>query len=85
VYTYSSALPTYGGVSSQNLPTASPYAGTTIVLNPQQTVDLWRTGTTQAMASNPRLVANSALRGSQRSAARGGFATNTLAPGVILQ
>jgi hypothetical protein len=85
-YTYSSGLPTYGGISSQNLPTASPYAGgTTIMLNPQQTVDLWRTGTAQAMTSNPRLVASSALAGSQASAARSGNAINSLAPSVIAQ
>jgi hypothetical protein len=82
-YTYGSAYSTYGGVSTQNLPTANPYAGTTITLNPQQTVDLWRTGTTQAISGNPRAVAASALAGSQASAARGGNAVNTLAPSVI--
>jgi hypothetical protein len=92
-YSYSSSLPVYGGVSTQLLPTASPYAGSagaasagvTVNLNPQQTVDLWRTGTTQAMQSNPRLVAQSALNGSQSSAARVGNAVNTLAPSVITQ
>ena len=90
-YTYASALPVYGGVSTQMLPTASPYAGATsnagvtVSLNPQQTMDLWRTGTTQAMQNNPRLVAQSALNGSQSSATRAGNAVNTLAPSVITQ
>ena len=85
-YTYGSGFPTYGGISSDNLPTASPYSGgATIMLNPQQTVDLWRTGTTQAMSGNPRLVAQSAARGSQSSSARAGFAVNSFAPSVIAQ
>jgi len=92
-YSYSSSLPVYGGISTQLLPTGSPYAGSaaaanagiTVNLNPQQTVDLWRTGTTQAVQSNPRLVAQSALNGSQSSAARAGNAVNTLAPSVITQ
>ena len=88
-YTYGSAFPTYGGVASQNLPTASPYAGggggTTVVLNAQQTVDLWRTGTSQAISGDPRGVAASALAGNQMSSARGGNAVNSFAPGTISQ
>ena len=87
-YTYGSAFPTYGGVASQNLPTASPYAGgggTTVVLNPQQTVDLWRTGTAQAIAGDPRGVAASALAGNQMSASRSGNAVNSFAPDAITQ
>jgi hypothetical protein len=84
-YTYGSQFGTYGGISSQNLPTASPYAGATITLNPQQTVDLWRTGTTQAIADNPRGVAASALAGNQASAARSGNAVNSFAPEAISQ
>jgi hypothetical protein len=85
-YTYSSGLPTHGGVSSQNLPTASPYAGgTTITLNPQQTVDLWKTGTTQAMQGNPRLVAQSAYRGNQGGDTRFGVAQMAFGPSVIAQ
>ena len=83
-YTYASALPTYGGVRSEVLPNASPYAGSiNVTLNPQQTVDLWRTGTSQAMAGNPRLVSASAAAGDKMSASRVSSAINTLAPGVI--
>ena len=82
-YTYGSAFPTYGGVASQNLPTASPYAGggggTTVVLNAQQTVDLWRTGTSQAISGDPRGVAGPAVAGGQASASRAGMARNALA------
>ena len=70
-YTYASGLPTYGGVQSETLPTASPYAGNVnVTLNPQQTVDLWKTGTTQAMSGNPRLVSGAAAAGDQMSASR---------------
>jgi len=41
--------------------------------------------TMQAMQNNPRLVAQSALSGSQSSATRAGNAVNTLAPSVITQ
>jgi hypothetical protein len=83
-YTYASGLPTYGGVQSSILPTASPYAGSVnVTLNPQQTVDLWRTGTTQAMSGSPRLVSASAAAGDKMSASRVSSAINTLAPGVI--
>jgi hypothetical protein len=84
-YTYGSQFGTYGGISAQTLPTASPYAGATINLNPQQTVDLWRTGTTQAISDNPRGVAASALAGNQASAARGANAVNSFAPEAISQ
>ena len=87
-YSYASSLSIYGGVSTQLLPTASPYSGApnvTVNLNPQQTVDLWKTGTTQAVQSNPRLVAASASRGDTASASRVVTAINTLAPSVISQ
>jgi hypothetical protein len=83
-YTYGSAFPTYGGVATQNLPTASPYAGgPTVVLNAQQTVDLWRTGTAQAISGDPRSVAGAAVAGGQASASRAGMASNVLGPSVI--
>ena len=83
-YTYGSAFPTYGGVATQNLPTASPYAGgPTIMLNAQQTVDLWRTGTAQAISGDPRSVAGAAVAGGQASASRAGMASNVLGPSVI--
>jgi hypothetical protein len=88
-YSYGSAFGAYGGIATTNLPTASPYAGggggTTVVLNAQQTVDLWRTGTAQAISDDPRGVAASALAGNQMSAARGGNAVNSFAPGTISQ
>ena len=84
-YTYASPFSTYGGVSSDRLPSGSPNAGTTIVLNPQQTIDLWRTGTTQAMASNPRLIAQQAVLGNRASSSRSASAAMLLAPSVISQ
>ena len=66
--------------------TPAPYAGSVnVTLNPQQTVDLWRTGTAQAIQSNPRAVASSALAGSQQSATRSGSLAAMVAPGVIFQ
>jgi hypothetical protein len=82
-YSYGSPFSTLGGLSTEILPTSSPNGGINVTLNAQQTIDLWKTGTTSAMRNNPRLVASSALAGSQSSATRSGNAVNTLAPSVI--
>ncbi len=86
-YTFASSLGTYGGVSSDRLSTSGPSAAGPVVvnLNQQQTVDLWRTGTTQAIQGNPRGVAQSAYRGSAASNTRADSSVLILAPGVIVQ
>lgn len=82
-YTYDSSLPTLGP-SVGTLPTSGPGAGgTTVVqLDPAQTVDLWRTGTTAAIQGDARGVAAASARGARGSAARTRFAS-ALAPGYI--
>lgn len=85
-YTYASSLRTYGGVQSDTLPTASPSAGAvTVHLDKDQTVDLWRTGTTSAIQSNSRLVAQSAYRGNAAGSSRFGVAQMAFAPSAIAQ
>jgi hypothetical protein len=88
-YGYSSNLPTYGGVQAQPLSTGSPQSGSSgpviVQVSPQATVDLWRTGTAQAIQGDPRGVAQSALQGNQASSSRYGTAVNTLSPSVITQ
>jgi hypothetical protein len=81
-YTFASGLSTLGP-GGATVPTASPYAGMAVIqLSAPQTVDLWRTGTTQAIAGNPRGVAEAATRGARGSDSRSGFA-GLLAPGYV--
>jgi hypothetical protein len=83
-YTYASNLPTLGPTGG-TLPVAQPGgAVANITLNPQQTVDLWQTGTTQAIANNPRAVAASSLNGGGQSSARLDTATMQMSPSTIL-
>jgi hypothetical protein len=67
------------------LPTAGPNAGATIVLDRNQTEDLWRSGTTKAIQSNPRLIAQQAVAGNRASSSRSASASMLLAPSVITQ
>jgi hypothetical protein len=57
--------------------------GVTVNLNPQQTVDLWRTGTSAAISGNPRGVAQAAVNGNGQSAARLNSAGLAFDPGAI--
>jgi hypothetical protein len=85
-YTYASSLRTYGGVQSDQISTASSSSGSVnVYLNQQQTVDLWKTGTTAAIQGNPRGVAASAYRGNAATNSRAGNAVLTLNPSVITQ
>jgi len=83
-YTYASGLPTLGP-SGGTLPSASPFngGGVTVSLNPQQTVDLWRTGTSAAIRNDPRGVAQSTLLGNGASATRLSSAGMAFDPGAI--
>lgn len=83
-YTYSSPLPTLGP-SGSTISTSSPMSGgaVSVHLDPQQTVDLWQTGTAQAIAGNPRGVAMAAGNGNQQSASRLNAAGLSLNPEAI--
>jgi hypothetical protein len=70
------------GPSGGVLPTSGPGSGATVMLDARQTVDLWRTGVAQGIASDPRGVAQSAARGARSSSARTGLA-GALVPGYI--
>ncbi|MEI9971038.1 MAG: hypothetical protein WDO73_02740 [Ignavibacteriota bacterium] len=82
-YTYASNLPTLGPTGG-TLPTAAPGGQISVNLNPQQTVDLWQMGTTQAIAGNPRGVAAASVAGSGQSSARLNAANLQFSPSTIL-
>jgi hypothetical protein len=85
-YTFESSLATLGP-SGGTLPTGNPFAGgggTSIHLDAQQTVDLWRTGTTQAIAGDPRGVARAAVSGNGLSSARLNSAVTSMSPATVL-
>ena len=88
-YAYPSSLRNYQNMSASLLPTAGPNAGgpmvNNIILDAAATVNLVSQGALKTLTAYPRAVASSALNGSRQSSARGGFAVNTLAPGVITQ
>jgi hypothetical protein len=81
-YAMPSGLPTLGGGSIDRIP-AGTSAPVTVVVSPQATVELWRTGTTQAIVQNPRAVAQSAATGQRSSTARRESAINILQPNLI--
>jgi hypothetical protein len=83
-YTYGSYLPTLGP-SGGTIPTASPMGGSvTVMVSPAATQDLWRTGTAQAIAGNPRGVAQAAVTGAGQSSARLNSAMTYLSPSTVL-
>ena len=82
-YTYASSLPTLGP-SGSVLPTSSPMGGpVTVNLSREQTVDLWRTGTSQAIQGDPRGVAQAAVNGNGASSTRLASAGQAFDPGMI--
>ena len=82
-YTYGSYLPTLGP-SGGTLPTGSPMGGAvTVMVSPGATQDLWRTGTAQAIAGDPRGVAQASLNGAGQSSARLNSAMTYLSPSAV--
>ena len=82
-YTYGSYLPTLGP-SGGTLPTGSPMGGAvTVMVSPSATQDLWRTGTAQAIAGDPRGVAQASLNGAGQSSARLNSAMTYLSPSAV--
>ena len=84
-YTFASSLATLGP-SGGTLPTGNPFAGggTSIHLDAQQTVDLWKTGTTLAIAGDPRGVSRAAVTGNGMSSARLNSAVTSMSPATVL-
>ncbi len=86
-YSYASAagLPTLGP-SAGVIPTGNPFYGggpVVVSLDANQTVDLWRTGTTAAIAGDPRSIAAASLSGNQFGGSRLPSAGMLLAPSAI--
>jgi hypothetical protein len=83
-YTYGSYLPTLGP-SGGSMPTAGPRGGSvTVMVSPEATQDLWRTGTAQAISGNPGGVAQAAVTGAGQSSARLNSAMTYLSPSTVL-
>jgi hypothetical protein len=82
-YTYGSYLPTLGAAGS-TIPTSNPNGPVTVMVSPEATADLWRTGTTQAISGNPRGVAQASLNGAGQSSARLNSAMTYLSPSTVL-
>src|SRR5579859_5502642 len=87
-YSFASSLPTLGNAGGGIIPSGNPYQGGSlpivhVSLDPQQTANLWQTGTAAAIAGNPNMVAQSASSGYQSSAARYSSGSALLAPTTI--
>jgi hypothetical protein len=81
-YAFSSNLPTLGGGSIDTIGGGAPLP-VVVQVSPQATAELWKTGTTQAIASSGRAIQQSLMSAQKASAGRRDAAVIALHPSLV--